>query len=83
MNDLLSTEIYNGKTLGDFVSLEFLVSVFGSMLSAILVLFVGFVIAGWVARRIEAWRRRTRASTTRSSTSSPTSRATSSSACRS
>lgn len=52
MNDLLSTEIYDGKSLGDFISLEILVSVFGNILSAILVLFVGFVIAGWVSRRI-------------------------------
>ncbi|WP_371155468.1 mechanosensitive ion channel family protein [Jannaschia sp. 2305UL9-9] len=53
MNELLSTEIYDGRTLGDFISLEFLVSILGSILSAILVLVVGFMIAGWVARRIK------------------------------
>ncbi len=53
MNDLLSTEIYAGRTLGDFISLQYLVSLFGSLLSAVLVLCVGFLIAGWVARRIE------------------------------
>lgn len=53
MNDLLSTEIYAGRTLGDFLSLEFLLSIFGSLLAAIFVLFLGFLIAGWVARRIE------------------------------
>ncbi|SDY28171.1 small conductance mechanosensitive channel [Jannaschia faecimaris] len=52
MNELLSTEIYAGRTLGDFISLEFLVSIFGNILSAIVVLVVGFIIAGWVARRI-------------------------------
>lgn len=54
MNELLSTEIYNGRSLGDFMSLEFLVGIFGNILSAVLVLFVGFMIAGWVARRIRA-----------------------------
>ncbi|CTQ32472.1 mechanosensitive ion channel family protein [Jannaschia rubra] len=53
MNDFLSTEIYAGRTLGDFISLEFLASIFGSILAAILVLFAGFLIAGWTARRIE------------------------------
>ncbi len=53
MNEFLSTEIYAGRAIGDFVSLEFLVSILGSVLSAILVLIVGFAIAGWVARRIE------------------------------
>lgn len=52
MNDLLSTELYPGRSLGDFLSLQFLVSIFGSLVAAIVVLFVGFLIAGWVARRI-------------------------------
>ena len=52
MNDFLSTEIYAGRTLGDFLSLEFLVSIFGSLLAAIVVLAIGFAVAGWVARRI-------------------------------
>ncbi|WP_179380867.1 mechanosensitive ion channel family protein [Jannaschia marina] len=52
INELLSTEVYAGRSVGDFISLEFLVGIFGNLLSAILVLFVGFVIAGWVSRRI-------------------------------
>ncbi|SFJ74921.1 mechanosensitive ion channel family protein [Jannaschia pohangensis] len=52
LSELLSTEIYAGRSLGDFLSLEFLVSIFGNVLSAIVVLLIGFVISGWVARRI-------------------------------
>lgn len=53
MNELLSTEIYAGRSLGDFISFEFLASLFGDLLSAVLVLFVGFVISAWVSRRIK------------------------------
>ncbi|MCK0168823.1 mechanosensitive ion channel [Jannaschia sp. S6380] len=53
MKDFLSTELYAGRTIGDFLSLEFLASILGSLLAAMLVLFVGFMIAGWVARRIK------------------------------
>ena len=58
MDDLLDAPIYDGRTLGDFVSLEFLVAIFGSLLSAVLVIIAGFVISGWVARRIEALSKR-------------------------
>lgn len=53
MNDLLSTEIYAGRTLGDFISFDYLAGVLGNFLAAILVLFIGFLISGWAARRIE------------------------------
>ncbi|MFO6466133.1 mechanosensitive ion channel family protein [Jannaschia sp. KMU-145] len=53
MNELLSTEIYAGKTLGDFISFDFLAALLGDILAAILVLFVGFLISGWVGRRIK------------------------------
>ena len=52
MNDLLSTELYNGRALGDFLSLQYLVSILGNVASAILVLFIGMAVSGWVARRI-------------------------------
>ena len=54
MNDLLDAQIYEGRTVADIVSFEFLAAIFGSLLSAILVVVAGFVISGWVARRIEA-----------------------------
>ncbi|MEM6729519.1 MAG: mechanosensitive ion channel family protein, partial [Pseudomonadota bacterium] len=58
LNDLLEgplfqTEIYNGQTLEDFLSLEFIASVLGSILSAILIIIAGFIVAGWVSRRIK------------------------------
>ncbi|MCB5198819.1 mechanosensitive ion channel [Loktanella sp. TSTF-M6] len=52
MNDLLTTPILNGKSLADLLTLEFLVSILGNVLSAILILMIGFVIAGWLSRRI-------------------------------
>ena len=52
MNDFLSTELYDGRTLGDFLSLEYLASIFGNVLAAILVILAAFVISAWVARRI-------------------------------
>ena len=53
LNELLSTEIYAGRSLGDFISFEFLAALLGDILAAIVVLFVGFVISGWVSRRIK------------------------------
>ncbi|MEM6729836.1 MAG: mechanosensitive ion channel domain-containing protein [Pseudomonadota bacterium] len=58
LNDILEgpifqTEIYNGQTLADFLSLEFIASVLGSILSAILIIIAGFIVAGWVSRRIK------------------------------
>ena len=50
--DLLSTEIIDGKTLSDFLTLDFLASVVGSVLAAIAILVVGFFLAGWAKRRI-------------------------------
>ena len=54
MRDLLSTEIYAGRTLGDFISLQFLASILGDVLAAILILFLALTISGWVSRRIKA-----------------------------
>ncbi|MBS1302128.1 mechanosensitive ion channel domain-containing protein [Loktanella sp. SALINAS62] len=53
MNDLLTTPILNGKSLADLLTLEFLISILGNVVSAIVILLVGFIIAGWVGRRIE------------------------------
>ena len=54
MNDLLNTEILNGKSLMDLLTLEFLFSILGNVLSAIAILVVGFIIAGWAGRRVKA-----------------------------
>ena len=52
LDDLLTTEIVNGRTLADLLTLEFVVSVFGSILAAILILITGFVIGGWLRGRL-------------------------------
>lgn len=53
MNELLSTEIYAGRSLGDFLSLEFLASLLGDVLATILIIVLAFMISGWVSRRIK------------------------------
>ena len=52
IEDLLDTEVVAGKAVTDLLTLEFLASIFGSVLSAIVVLVIGFAISGWVKRRI-------------------------------
>ncbi|WP_434289478.1 mechanosensitive ion channel family protein [Celeribacter sp. SCSIO 80788] len=51
---LLNYEIYNGHTVGDYLSLEFLAGIAGSILGALLLLIAGMMISGWVGRRIRA-----------------------------
>lgn len=52
LDSLLQTEIWNGKTLGDLLTLDVLAGLAGNVLAAILILFIGFFIAGWAKRRI-------------------------------
>ncbi|KNG94712.1 mechanosensitive ion channel family protein [Pseudaestuariivita atlantica] len=52
IEQLLQTEVWQGRTVGDIVSVEFLAQVLGSVLAAIVILIAGFIIAGWVSRRI-------------------------------
>ncbi|MBQ2261306.1 MAG: mechanosensitive ion channel family protein [Loktanella sp.] len=52
LENVLTTEIINGRTLADLLTLEFLVSIFGSLIAAILILIAGFVIGGWLRGRI-------------------------------
>ncbi|UWR63948.1 mechanosensitive ion channel family protein [Phaeobacter inhibens] len=52
MNALMETEIYNGKSLADLVTLELLAQAMGSVLAAIVILLAGFIVASWVKRRI-------------------------------
>ncbi|MEJ6404619.1 mechanosensitive ion channel family protein [Yoonia sp. 2307UL14-13] len=52
MEELLNTEIWGGKTAADLLTLEFLASIFGSVVAAILILIVGFIIGGWARKRL-------------------------------
>ncbi|KIC37808.1 mechanosensitive ion channel family protein [Leisingera sp. ANG-M7] len=51
-NSLMQTKIYDGRTLADLVTLEFLAQALGSVLAAVIILLAGFIVAGWVKRRI-------------------------------
>lgn len=60
MQNLLNTPIINGTSIMDVLTVEFLVSAFGSVLTAIIILIVGFIIGSWVSGRIESIGRRNR-----------------------
>ena len=52
LQSLMNTEIYNGKTLSDLITLEFLAELMGNVLAAVVILVAGFIVASWVKRRI-------------------------------
>ena len=52
LDQLMNYEIANGTTVGDILSIEFMVGVAGDIVLAAVILIVGFFIAGWVKRRI-------------------------------
>lgn len=54
INSLMQTEIYDGKSLSDLVTLEFLAELLGSVVAAVVILLAGFIVANWVKRRIVA-----------------------------
>nr|WP_319248969.1 mechanosensitive ion channel family protein [uncultured Celeribacter sp.] len=51
---LMNYEVYNGQTIGDYLSLEFLLGIAGSVVAAFLMLLAGLLLSGWVSRRIRA-----------------------------
>ena len=53
MDGLLNTTIWKDTTLGDILTFDFLATLLGNVLAAIVILFVGFMVAGWARRRIE------------------------------
>jgi small conductance mechanosensitive channel len=53
MENLLNTPIINGTSIMDVLTIEFIASAVGSVLTAIIILIIGFTIGGWVSRRIE------------------------------
>lgn len=54
LTELLNKPIWNGKTLGDLLTVEFLASILGNVVAAIVILALGFIISGWAKRRIIA-----------------------------
>ncbi|MEH6647107.1 mechanosensitive ion channel family protein [Sulfitobacter sp.] len=51
-DNLMQTEIWNGKTFADLLTIEFLASAAGSVLGAVAILFIGWMISAWLQRRI-------------------------------
>jgi len=51
-DNLMQTEIWNGKTFADLLTIEFLASAAGSVLAAVAILFIGWIISAWLQRRI-------------------------------
>ncbi|WP_298840141.1 mechanosensitive ion channel domain-containing protein [uncultured Roseobacter sp.] len=60
MNELLSTEIWQGKTLADVLSVDFLLSTVGSIFAAIAILLLGWIVSAWLQRRVQNLGRRHR-----------------------
>ena len=52
LEQLFAIELVGGKTVGDLMSLEFLIGLFGDIVLTIVILIIGFFVAGWVKRRI-------------------------------
>ncbi len=50
--NLFTTEIYGGRSLADYFTLDTLVALVGNTVAAILILFVGFTLSSFVSRRI-------------------------------
>ena len=54
INEVMNTEIYNGTSLYDVFTLDFMASVLGNVVAAIVLLLVGLFIGRWVKGRITA-----------------------------
>lgn len=57
---LLTTEIWQGKTIGDLLTLEFLANAAGSVLGAIVIILLGWMISAWLQRRVSSLGRKNR-----------------------
>jgi small conductance mechanosensitive channel len=52
MKDLMTADIWQGKSLSDLLTLEFLASAAGSVLGAITIILLGWVISKWLQNRV-------------------------------
>jgi small conductance mechanosensitive channel len=53
MEDLLNTEVWQGRTVGDLLTLEFLASAAGSVIGAIFILVLGWIVSKWLQHRVQ------------------------------
>ncbi|WP_420804514.1 mechanosensitive ion channel family protein [Sulfitobacter geojensis] len=51
---MMTTEIWQGKSLSDLLTLEFLASAAGSLLGAIAILLLGWIVSAWLQRRVSS-----------------------------
>lgn len=54
MSDLMNTEIWQGKTLADLLTLDVLMGLAGSVFAAIAILVVGWIVSAWLQGRVQA-----------------------------
>ncbi|WP_420857896.1 mechanosensitive ion channel family protein [Marivivens marinus] len=54
METILGIEIYNGNTIGDLLTFDVIMGALGSVAGASAILVLGFIVAGWLRRRIIA-----------------------------
>jgi len=52
LQSLMSAEVWNGRSLSELVTLEFLISAAGNLVTALLIVLAAFIISAWVAGRI-------------------------------
>jgi len=52
LDALLNTVLWDGNTIADLLTLEFLASAVGNVLAALAIIFIGFLVGGWVRRRL-------------------------------
>lgn len=50
--NLMTTEIYGGKSFADYLTLDALIALVGNTVAAIVILFIGFAVASFVSRKI-------------------------------
>lgn len=50
---LLTTDIYGGKSFADYLTLDTLISVVGNTVAALIIIVIGFIVAGFFSRRIQ------------------------------
>jgi small conductance mechanosensitive channel len=58
MQELMNTDIWNGTTLADVLTLEFLASLAGSVVGALALVLGGFIVACWARNRVIGLSRR-------------------------
>lgn len=57
-DNLMNTVIWQGKTVGDFLTIEFLASAVGSVMAAIGILLLGWIVSKWLQGRVRNLGRR-------------------------